>query len=188
VAFAKDPATFHPYSRDPKTLARPWAIPGTPGLEHRIGGLEKADITGNISYDPDNHHHMIKLRAEKIERIADDIPLQDVEGEKSGDLLVVGWGSTYGSIKSAVSNARERGLSVSQAHLRYINPFPRNLGEVLRSYRQILVPEINNGQLIMLLRAKYLVPAVGFNVIKGLPLPADEIESRIDELLGETNG
>ena len=187
VTFAKDPATFHPYSRDPKTLARPWAIPGTPGLEHRIGGLEKADITGNISYDPDNHHHMIKLRAEKIERIADDIPLQEVEGEKSGDLLVIGWGSTYGAIKSAVANARERGLSVSQAHLRYVNPFPRNLGEILRSYKQVLVPEINNGQLIMLLRAKYLVPAVGFNVIKGLPLPADEIESRIEELLGGTN-
>jgi len=187
VTFAKDPATFHPYSRDPKTLARPWAIPGTPGLEHRIGGLEKADITGNISYDPDNHHHMIKLRAEKIERIAEDIPLQDVEGEKSGDLLVIGWGSTYGSIKSAVANARERGLSVSQAHLRYVNPFPRNLGEILHSYKQVLVPEINNGQLITLLRAKYLVPAVGFNVIKGLPLPADEIESRIDELLGGTN-
>jgi 2-oxoglutarate ferredoxin oxidoreductase subunit alpha len=187
VTFAKDPATFHPYSRDPKTLARPWAIPGTPGLEHRIGGLEKADITGNISYDPDNHHHMIKLRAEKIERIAEDIPLQHVEGEKAGDLLVVGWGSTYGAIKSAVTNARERGLSVSQAHLRYVSPFPRNLGEILRGYKQVLVPEINNGQLITLLRAKYLVPAVGFNVIKGLPLPADEIESRIDELLGGTN-
>jgi 2-oxoglutarate/2-oxoacid ferredoxin oxidoreductase subunit alpha len=187
VTFAKDPATFHPYSRDPKTLARPWAIPGTPGLEHRIGGLEKADITGNISYDPDNHHHMIKLRAEKIERIADDIPLQEIEGEKSGDLLVVGWGSTYGAIKSAVANARERGLSVSQAHLRFINPFPKNLGEILHSYKQVLVPEINNGQLITLLRAKYLVPAVGFNVIKGLPLPSDEIESRIDELLGGTN-
>jgi 2-oxoglutarate ferredoxin oxidoreductase subunit alpha len=187
VTFAKDPATFHPYSRDPKTLARPWAIPGTPGLEHRIGGLEKADITGNISYDPDNHHHMIKLRAEKIERIAEDIPLQEVEGEKSGDLLVIGWGSTYGAIKSAVANARERGLSVSQAHLRYVNPFPRNLGEILRSYKQVLVPEINNGQLITLLRAKYLVPAVGFNVIKGLPLPADEIETRIDELLGGTH-
>jgi 2-oxoglutarate ferredoxin oxidoreductase subunit alpha len=187
VTFAKDPATFQPYSRNPQTLARPWAIPGTPGLEHRIGGLEKADITGNLSYDPDNHHHMIKLRAEKIERIADDIPAQEVEGEASGDLLVVGWGSTYGAIKSAVSGARERGLPVSQTHLRYLNPFPKNLGEILRSYKQILVPEINNGQLITLLRAKYLLPAVGFNVIKGLPLAADEIESRIDELLGGTN-
>jgi 2-oxoglutarate ferredoxin oxidoreductase subunit alpha len=184
VTFASDPATFQPYSRDPKTLARPWAIPGTPGLEHRIGGLEKADITGNISYDPDNHHLMIQKRAEKIERIADDIPDQKIEGEQQGDVLVLGWGSTYGAIKSAVDSARERGLKVSQAHLRYINPFPKNLGKVLSQFTHVLIPEINNGQLIKLIRAKYLVPAVGFNVIKGLPLRAEEIENTIDDILG----
>lgn len=189
VTFASDPKTFQPYARNPQTLARPWAIPGTPGLEHRIGGLEKADITGNISYDPDNHHQMILKRAEKIQRIADDIPDQTVEGDASGDLLILGWGSTYGAIKSAVSAARERGLSVSHAHLRYIHPFPKNLGEVLSRYKHVLIPEINNGQLIKLIRAEYLIPATGFNVIKGLPLRAEELESRIDDILGgTTNG
>jgi 2-oxoglutarate/2-oxoacid ferredoxin oxidoreductase subunit alpha len=189
VTFASDPKTFQPYSRDPKTLARPWAIPGTPGLEHRIGGLEKADITGNISYDPDNHHVMIKKRAEKIDGIANDIPDQKVEGEQQGDLLVLGWGSTYGAIKSAVDSARANGLKVSHAHLRYIHPFPKNLGEVLGRFKHVLIPEINNGQLITLIRAKYLVPAFGFNVIKGLPLRAEEIENTIEEILGgKTNG
>ena len=184
VKFEKDPTGFQPYARDEKTPARPWAIPGTPGLEHRIGGLEKQDITGNISYDPDNHDHMVKLRAAKIERIVDDIPLQEVEGDQEGKLLVVGWGGTYGSIRSAVSAARARGLSVSHAHLRYLNPFPRNLGEILYRFEHILVPEINNGQLIKLLRAKYLVKAVPFNMIKGLPLRAEEIEEAIDSTLG----
>ncbi|MBP1647546.1 MAG: korA [Bacteroidetes bacterium] len=184
VTFAKEAATFQPYARDEKTLSRPWAIPGTPGLEHRIGGLEKQDITGNISYDPDNHDHMVKLRAEKIERIANDIPLQEVEGDQEGKLLVVGWGGTYGSIRSAVSAARARGLSVSHAHLRYLNPFPRNLGEILYRFEHVLVPEINNGQLIKLLRAKYLVKAVPFNKIKGLPLRSEEIEDAIDSILG----
>ncbi len=187
VTFASDPKTFQPYMRDEKTLARPWAIPGTPGLEHRIGGLEKANITGNISYDPDNHNLMINKRAEKIERIADDIPEQTIEGDQKGDLLVLGWGSTYGAIKSAVTEARERGLSVSHAHLRYVSPFPKNLGEILQRFKQVLIPEINNGQLIKLIRAKYLVPAIGFNVIKGLPLLSDEIENRIDEILGGNN-
>jgi 2-oxoglutarate ferredoxin oxidoreductase subunit alpha len=184
VNFVKDPSTFMPYARDEKTLSRPWAIPGTPGLEHRIGGLEKEDVTGNISYDPDNHDRMIKLRAAKIERIVDDIPLQDVEGDKEGKLLVVGWGGTYGAIRSAVDSARARGLSVSHAHIRYLNPFPRNLGEILYRYENILVPEINNGQLIKLLKAKYLVKAVPFNKIKGLPLRAEEIEEAIDSILG----
>jgi 2-oxoglutarate ferredoxin oxidoreductase subunit alpha len=184
VTFAKDRATFQPYSRDEKTLARPWAIPGTPGLEHRIGGLEKEHITGNISYDPENHDFMIKLRVEKVERIANDIPLQTIEGDPEGELLVVGWGSTYGAIKTAVSNARERGLSVSHTHLRYINPFPRNLGEILWKFKRVLVPEINNGQLLKLLRAKYLVPATGFNKIRGLPLNAEEIEEHINSLMG----
>ncbi len=188
VTFAKDPKTFQPYARDEKTLARPWAIPGTPDLEHRIGGLEKANITGDISYDPDNHDFMIKERIRKIDGIANDIPEQTVEGDPQGDLLVLGWGSTYGAIKSAVTGARERGLSVSLAHLRYLHPFPRNLGDVLSRFKQILIPEINNGQLIKLIRSRYLVPAMGFNVIKGLPLRADEIENRIDEILGGNNG
>jgi 2-oxoglutarate ferredoxin oxidoreductase subunit alpha len=184
VTFAKDKAAFMPYARDEKTLARPWAIPGTPGLEHRIGGLEKEHITGNISYNPENHDFMIKLRAEKIERIADDIPLQTVEGDETGDVLVVGWGSTYGAIKDAVQSLRANGHSVSQAHLRYLNPFPKNLGEVLYRFKRVVVPEINNGQLTQLLRSKYLVPAVGFNVIKGLPLRGEEIEEWIETLLG----
>jgi len=187
VKFAKDPVSFQPYARDEQTLSRPWAIPGTPGLEHRIGGLEKEHITGNISYDPDNHDFMVKMRAAKIERIADDIPLQEIEGDKEGDLLVIGWGSTYGSIKSAVTAARAKGQSVSHVHIKYLNPFPRNLGEILYKFKNILVPEINNGQLIKLLRAKYLVPAVGFNVIKGLPLRSEEIEQKIDSILGGNN-
>jgi 2-oxoglutarate ferredoxin oxidoreductase subunit alpha len=188
VIFAMDPATFQPYTRDEKTLARPWAIPGTPGLEHRIGGLEKQHITGNISYDADNHDFMVKMRAAKIERIANDIPLQTVEGDQEGDMLVVGWGSTYGSIKSAVNNLRANGLSVSHAHIRYLHPFPRNLGEILYKFKHILVPEINNGQLVTLLRAKYLVPATGFNMVRGLPLRAEEIEERIESILRGNNG
>lgn len=187
VKFATDPKNFHPYSRDEKTLARPWAIPGTPGLEHRIGGLEKQHITGNISYDPENHDFMIRMRAAKVERMVNDVPPLVVEGEKAGELLVVGWGSTYGAIKSAVGSARARGLSVSHAHLRYLNPFPANLGEVLKGYRKVLVPEINSGQLALLLRAKYLVDATGFNRIKGLPLRAEELEAEIDSLLGGSN-
>jgi 2-oxoglutarate ferredoxin oxidoreductase subunit alpha len=184
VQFATDASTFKPYARNEKTLARPWAIPGTPGLEHRIGGLEKANITGNISYDPDNHDFMVKMRAEKIERIAGDIPLQEIDGEPEGELLVVGWGSTCGSIKEAINSIRAKGHSVSHVHLRYINPFPRNLGEILYKFKYILVPEINNGQLIKLLRAKYLVPAEGFNMIRGLPLRAEEVEERIESMVG----
>ncbi|MFN0159492.1 MAG: 2-oxoacid:acceptor oxidoreductase subunit alpha [Bacteroidota bacterium] len=185
--FAKDPAVFKPYMRDEQTLSRPWAIPGTPGLEHRIGGLEKEHITGNISYDTENHEFMVKMRAAKIDRIANDIPLQSIDGDPEGDLLVVGWGSTYGSIKSAINNAREKGVSVSHVHIRHISPFPRNLGEILYKFKNVLVPEINNGQLIKLLRAKYLVPATGFNAIKGLPLISEEIEQRIHQIIGGTN-
>jgi 2-oxoglutarate ferredoxin oxidoreductase subunit alpha len=187
VKFAADPAAFAPYARDPKTLARPWAVPGTPGLQHRIGGLEKEDGSGDISYNPENHHKMVQLRAEKINRIAEDIPLQSVQGDPSGDVLVVGWGSTYGSIRSAVSAARERGRSVSHAHLRYLSPFPRNLGEVLARFKRVLIPEINNGQLSQLLRSKYLVDTEGFNLVRGLPLGADEIEERIEEMFGGKN-
>jgi 2-oxoglutarate ferredoxin oxidoreductase subunit alpha len=188
VKFATDPKTFHPYARDEKTLARPWAIPGTPGLEHRIGGLEKEHITGNISYDPENHDFMVKMRAAKIERIADDIPLQTVEGDQEGDLLVLGWGSTYGSIKAAVLEARKKGYAVSHAHLRYLNPFPKNLGEILYKFKHVLVPEINSGQLVKLIRAKYLVPAVGFNRVMGLPLRSEEIEHKIYDTLGVQHG
>ncbi|HTY58276.1 MAG TPA: 2-oxoacid:acceptor oxidoreductase subunit alpha [Bacteroidota bacterium] len=184
VTFAKDPEGFQPYRRDPATLARPWAIPGTPGLEHRIGGLEKEDITGNINYDPDNHHKMIGLRAEKIERIAADVPEQTVEGPASGDIVLVGWGSTYGSIRSAVTGLRESGRKVSHIHLRYINPFPRNLGKLLAGFKTVVVPEINGGQLIKLLRARYLVNAVGFNVVRGLPLRSEEIENFVEKQTG----
>lgn len=184
VSFAKDPATFKPYARDEKTLSRPWAIPGTAGLEHRIGGLEKQHITGNINYEPDNHDFMVKLRAEKVERVALDIPLQEIEGEPEGDILVLGWGSTYGSIKTAVRNVRARGMAVSHVHLRYLNPFPRNLGEILYKFKQVLVPEINNGQLVKIIRSKYLIPAIGFNVIKGLPLRTEELEAKIESMGG----
>jgi 2-oxoglutarate/2-oxoacid ferredoxin oxidoreductase subunit alpha len=183
VKFWTDPEGFQPYRRDPKTLARPWAIPGTPGLEHRIGGLEKEDGTGNVSYDPLNHEKMVRLRAEKIARIADDIPEQTVFGKDSGKVLVVGWGSTYGAITSAVEAARAKGAPVSSAHLRYLNPFPRNLGTILRRFEKILVPELNLGQLRLLIRARYLVDAVGLNKVQGKPFKVSEIARAIDETL-----
>jgi 2-oxoglutarate ferredoxin oxidoreductase subunit alpha len=181
-----DPATFRPYARDPETLARPWAVPGTPGLEHRIGGLEKADITGNVSYDPDNHHRMQLLRAEKIAGIANDIPELQVHGPASGELLVLGWGSTYGALRSAVERLQAEGRSVAHAHLRHLNPFPTNLGDVLTSYRRVLVPEVNLGQLLMLIRARYLVDAVGYNRVRGKPFRISEIAERAEQLLAES--
>ncbi|HXG41041.1 MAG TPA: 2-oxoacid:acceptor oxidoreductase subunit alpha [Candidatus Limnocylindrales bacterium] len=183
VPNATDPATFRPYARDPETLARPWAIPGTPGLEHRIGGLEKQDVTGNVSYDPENHHRMQTLRAEKIARIATDIPDLDVFGPPEGELLIVGWGSTYGAIRSAVERLQARGRTVAHAHLRYLNPFPRNTGDVLRRYRKVLVPEVNLGQLVLLLRARYLVDAVGYNRVRGKPFRIAEIEQEAERLI-----
>ena len=183
VRFATDPETFHPYSRDPETLARPWAIPGTPGLEHRIGGLEKSDVQGIVSYDPENHMRMVTYRAEKVARMANDIPNVQVVGDQEGQLLVLGWGSTYGAIISAVQRARADGLSVSCAHLRYLNPFPPNLGELLSRFEQVLMPELNLGQLRMLVRARYLVDAVGLNRITGRPFKTAEIESKIRELV-----
>ncbi len=171
-----DRETFHPYDRDPVTLARPWAVPGTPGLEHRIGGLEKADITGNISYDPENHHRMTQLRAQKVAVIADEIPDLQVFGPARGDLLILGWGSTYGAIRSAVERLQEQGQSVAHAHLRHLNPFPRNTGDVLASYRRVLIPEINMGQLRLLIRGRYLVDAVGLNRVRGKPYRISEIE------------
>jgi 2-oxoglutarate/2-oxoacid ferredoxin oxidoreductase subunit alpha len=179
-----DRGTFQPYARDEATLARPWAVPGTPGLEHRIGGLEKADITGNVSYDPDNHHRMQSLRAEKVARIADDIPELAVYGPPEGELLVLGWGSTYGAIRSAVERLQAEGRSVAHAHLRHLNPFPRNTETVLRSYRRVLVPEINLGQLSMLLRARYLVDVAGFNRVRGKPFRISEIQQAAEAFLG----
>jgi 2-oxoglutarate ferredoxin oxidoreductase subunit alpha len=161
---------FLPYQRDEK-LSRPWAIPGTPGFEHRIGGLEKQNITGNISYEPENHELMVKLREEKVERIANFIPEQQMDsGRESGDILIIGWGSTYGAIKSAVHQMQAEGVSVSHAHLRHLRPFPRNLGEIISRFKKVLVPEINNGQLIKIIRDKYLVDAKGYNKIMGIPI------------------
>ncbi|HVG22501.1 MAG TPA: 2-oxoacid:acceptor oxidoreductase subunit alpha [Blastocatellia bacterium] len=182
VAFAKEAAGFYPYNRDPETLARPWAIPGTPGLEHRIGGIEKQDITGNVSYEPENHMHMVMTRAEKVARIADDVPELEVFGPSQGRLLVVGWGSTYGAITSAVEEMQKQGRSVSSIHLRHLNPFPKNLGEILGRFDRVLVPELNMGQLAMLLRAKYLVPAVSYPKVKGKPFKISELTAKIEEL------
>lgn len=181
--FATDPTTFQPYARDEITLSRPWAIPGTPGLEHRIGGLEKSHIYGNISYDPENHDFMVKLRAKKIANIANDIPNATIFGDNSGELLLVSWGSTFGAIRSAVENKRLQGKSVSHLHLRYLNPLPNNVGDILKKFKKILVPEINLGQLIKILREKYLVDAIGYNMVRGLPFRAIEIENKVDEIL-----
>lgn len=183
VTFAKDPSNFMPYSRDPETLARPYALPGTPGLEHRIGGIEKQHITGNVNYDPENHHLMVKLRQEKVDRAVNDIPLIEVMGEKTGKVLVLGWGSTYGSISSAVEKMQREGKSVSAAHLRYLNPFPRNLGEVLGGFETVIVPEMNLGQLCTMIRAKYLVDAVPFSKVKGRPFQIREIVRKVEEYL-----
>ena len=175
---------FRPFTRDPQTLARPWAIPGTPGLEHRIGGIEKADGSGNISYDPDNHDLMVRTRAAKIEGIANSIPPLEVDDPTGhARLLVLGWGSTYGSIGAAVRRARRAGHDVAQAHLRHMNPFPANLGEVLRRYDKVLVPEINLGQLALLLRGKYLVDVISYNRVRGLPFRAAELAEAIEEVL-----
>jgi 2-oxoglutarate ferredoxin oxidoreductase subunit alpha len=174
---------FQPYLRDEK-LVRPWAVPGTPGLEHRIGGIEKQNITGNVSYDPENHQLMVKIREEKVNKIADYIPEQQLDsGAEKGKVLVLGWGSTYGAIKSAVNELQEQGLSVSHAHLRYLRPFPRNLGQLLSQFETILIPEINNGQLIKILRDVYLVDAKGYNKIMGLPITKTELVEEIKKHL-----
>ncbi|MEE9296166.1 MAG: 2-oxoacid:acceptor oxidoreductase subunit alpha [Phycisphaerae bacterium] len=175
-------AAFQPYSRDEK-LARPWAVPGTKGLQHRVGGLEKANITGNVSYDPENHHNMIRLRAAKVAGIADDIPPLEVDGPQDAELLVLGWGSTYGAIISAVERAQEKGQSVACAHLRYLNPMPRNTQDVVRSFKKVLIPEMNSGQLLFVIRGNYMVDAVGYHKMQGKPFKISEIEQKIDELL-----
>ncbi len=181
-ATAIDGETFLPYLRDEGTLSRPWAIPGQPGLEHRLGGLEKNALTGNVAYDPDNHELMTQVRARKVAGIAKDIPEAEVYGD-GDDLLVLGWGSTYGAIRTAVNRVRKAGRSVAHVHLRHINPFPQNLGEVLGRFDRILVPEINMGQLARLIRAEYLVPTIGYNRVQGLPIKARDIEAKIYEIL-----
>ncbi len=183
IKFPTNPENFLPYKRDEKTLARPWAIPGTPNMQHRVGGLEKEDKTGNISYDADNHQKMVDYRTEKIERIANDIPDAVVHGDIEGELLVVGWGSTHGAITSAIERLRLNGKSVSHVHLRYLNPLPKNLGEIMYNFKNILVPELNKGQLSTILRSKYLVPAIGYNKVQGLPFKAAELENKIEEIL-----
>jgi 2-oxoglutarate/2-oxoacid ferredoxin oxidoreductase subunit alpha len=185
VRFRTDPTDYHPYVRDERTLARPWVIPGTPGLEHRIGGLEREHVTGNVSYAPMNHEHMVRLRARKIAGIAAEIPPTEVAGAAEGDLLILGWGSTYGAIASAVKELGASGLRVGHAHLRYLNPLPPDLGAVLGRYRRVLVPEMNLGQLVRLVRAEYLVDAVALNKIQGRPFKVSEIVSRARAILEE---
>ena len=187
IEFAAQPPVegpFMPYQRDSQTLARNWAIPGTPGLEHRIGGLEKEDVTGNVSYDPDNHDHMVRLRAQKVAGIAADIPelaVDDPDGDAT--LLVLGWGGTYGPIQSAARRLRRDGKKVAHAHLMHLNPFPRNTGEVLARYPKVLVPEMNLGQLLKLVRAEFLVDAVGYNRVRGLPFRSDELAEAMEAML-----
>ncbi len=181
--FETNPEGFMPYRRNPNTLARPWAIPGTPGLEHRIGGIEKQDVTGNINYEPLNHEKMCRLRAAKVEAVAQEIPNVVPAGDPAGDLLIVGWGSTYGPITAAMKLQRAKGHKIGHVHLRYLNPLPRNLGDVLKRYKKILVPEMNLGQLVQVLRAKYLVDAQGFDKIQGKPFGTSEMSAKLEEVL-----
>lgn len=187
VKFRTEKENFLSYERN-EFMARPWAIPGTEGLEHRIGGLEKADKTGAVNYDPDNHHKMINLRTDKIKIIENDIPDLKVDGDQEGKLLVLGWGGTYGSIKDSVRKAKANGLNVSQAHLQYLNPFPKNTEEVLSKFEKILIPEINLGQLAKLIRMNYLIDVEQLNIVRGLPFRTADIVNKITEMLGGTNG
>ena len=187
VKFRTDPEGFFPYLRD-ENLSRPWVRPGTEGLEHRIGGLEKANITGAVSYDPDNHDEMIKLRAQKVKNIAKDIPDLEVSGEQEGELLVLGWGGTFGAITEAVMNVRKSGYKVSQAHLKFINPLPKNTEDVLKKFRKVLIPEINLGQLSKLIKSEFTIPVIQFNIVRGLPFRSSDIEAKIIDLLGGGNG
>ena len=184
VKFETNPEGFFPYKRDPQTLARPWAIPGTPGLEHRIGGIEKQEITGNVNYEPLNHEKMVRIRAAKVDAIRQDIPNATPTGDPEGDLLLVSWGSTFGSVTQAVKEQREKGRKIGHLHLRHLNPLPSNVGEVLKRYKKVLVPELNMGQLLWMLRAKFLVDAIGLNKIQGRPFKQSELEQKIEEMLG----
>src|SRR3989475_477945 len=183
VKFASDPHGFLPYKRHTQTLARPWAVPGTPGLEHRIGGLEKQDVTGNINYEPLNHENMVRIRAAKVAAVAQDIPNVLPHGDLEGDLLIVAWGSTCGSITAALKAQRAKGRKIGHLHLRYLNPLPSNLGDIFKRYKRVLVPELNMGQLLWVLRAKFLVDAVGLNKIQGRPFKQAELEQKIEEML-----
>ena len=187
VHFRKEIEGFHPYSRN-ENLARPWAIPGTPGLEHRIGGLEKKDVYGNISYDPENHQIMVDKRKAKIENVKNDIPDLVIEGDQQGELLVLGWGSTYGAIHEAIRHIKAQGYNASQAHLRFINPFPKNLENVLKSFKKIIIPELNTGQMAALIKSSFLRDVIQFNKVQGQPFKVAEIESKIIEVLGGQNG
>jgi len=184
VKFATDPEGFMPYKRNPETLARPWAVPGTKGLEHRIGGLEKQDVSGNINYEPLNHENMVRIRAAKIDAIVQDIPNVLPAGDPEGDLLIVSWGSTYGAITQSVKSQRAKGRKIGHLHLRNLNPLPANVGDVLKRYRKVLVAELNMGQLRWMLRAKYLVDAAGLNKIQGRPFKQAELDQKIEEMLG----
>jgi 2-oxoglutarate ferredoxin oxidoreductase subunit alpha len=184
VHFENNPVDFQPYRRDPQTMARPWAIPGTPGLEHRVGGLEKQDVTGNVNYEPLNHENMVRARAAKVAGIVQDVPDAVPAGDPSGDLLIVAWGSTHGPITAAMKTQRAKGRRIGHVHLRHLNPMPKNLGDVMKRYNKVLVPEMNMGQLVMLLRAKYLVDAQGYNKIQGKPFKTSEIEKKIEEMIG----
>ncbi len=183
VKFRTEKEGFFPYLRDPATLARPWVRPGTPGLEHRIGGIEKEDVTGNISYEAENHDHMVRTRAEKVRRVAQEIPPTSINGPAAGEVLVVGWGGTFGAITAAVEEAQIEGKAVASVHLRHLNPLPPDLGQILRQYARVLVPEINSGQLVRILRAEYLVDAVGYNRVGGMPLASQDILEAINQLL-----
>jgi 2-oxoglutarate ferredoxin oxidoreductase subunit alpha len=183
VTFWKEPAGFQPYARDEQTLARPWAVPGTPGLEHRVGGLEKQEVTGNVNYEPLNHERMVQLRAKKVELVVQDVPDVVPAGDPEGDLVLVGWGSTYGSITAALRAQREKGKKIGHVHLRHLNPLPKNLGDVLKRYKKVVVPEMNLGQLVWMLRAKYLVDAISYSKVQGKPFKQSEIEAKIEEVL-----
>jgi 2-oxoglutarate ferredoxin oxidoreductase subunit alpha len=183
VKFATDPENFLPYARDPETLSRPFALPGTPGLEHRVGGIEKQHETGNVNYEPENHQFMVQMRQAKVDRAAQDVPPVEVFGDPSGKVLVLGWGSTYGAITSAVERLRREGHPVSSAHLRHLNPFPPNLGDVLRNFERVIIPEMNLGQLCTMIRAKYLIDAVPFSKVKGRPFQIREIVRKVEEYL-----
>ena len=174
---------FLPYKRDPESLARPWAIPGTQGLEHRLGGLAKAPDTGNVSYYPAHNEQMTAERAEKVARLANIIPEQEVYGAKKGELLVISWGGTYGAVRTAVAQERSKGKSVAHAHIRYINPFPRNLGGLLKRYKRIMVAELNGGQLVFLLRGKFLADVISYTKIQGQPFKIGEVRAKIEEIL-----
>lgn len=187
VHFRTDKEGFHPYLRN-EILSRPWAIPGTPGLEHRIGGLEKQDVTGNISYDPENHQTMVNKRKQKVDNAVQDIPDLIVEGDQSGELLVLGWGSTYGAIKEAIRHIKVKGYNASQVHLRYIHPFPKNLGDILSKFKKIIIPELNMGQMATLIRSTFLREVIQFNKVQGQPFKVIEIENKIIEVLGGKNG